>query len=159
MDLQEKLMIRNSGTRKLIQTTEKSTNMPEVKVLIVSLATQKHCPLSQAYFEISIKFWIYTITEPCLEKVQCENNVTDVRPLSVFTGHPNVKVFITHGGLMGTMEAVYNGVPMVAIPLFGDQFHNVKNFEEEGIALRVDYTAIKKETVLKALREVLENPR
>lgn len=80
-------------------------------------------------------------------------------PQADVLGHPNVKVFITHGGLMGTMEAVYNGVPMVAIPLFGDQFHNVKNFEEEGIALRVDYTAIKKETVLKALREVLENPR
>lgn len=74
-------------------------------------------------------------------------------------GHPNVKVFVTHGGLMGTMEAVYNGVPMVGIPLFGDQFHNVKNFEEEGIAVRVDYTAITKEKVLKALREVLENPR
>jgi len=74
-------------------------------------------------------------------------------------GHPNVKVFITHGGLMGTMEAVYNGVPMVGIPLFGDQFHNVKNFEEEGIAVKVDYTSITKEKVLKALREVLENPR
>lgn len=74
-------------------------------------------------------------------------------------GHPNVKVFITHGGLMGTMEAIYNGVPMVGIPLFGDQFHNVKTFVEEGIAVRVEYTAITKEKVLKALREVLENPR
>jgi len=60
---------------------------------------------------------------------------------------------------MGTMEAIYNGVPMVGIPLFGDQFHNVKTFVEEGIAVRVEYTAITKEKVLKALREVLENPR
>jgi glucuronosyltransferase len=77
----------------------------------------------------------------------------------VFAGHPNVKVFITHGGLMGTMEAVYSGVPMVAIPLFGDQFQNVKNYEEEGIAVGIGYTSITKERVLKALREVLENPR
>jgi glucuronosyltransferase len=82
-----------------------------------------------------------------------------VRPLSVFAGHPNVKVFLTHGGLMGTMEAVYSGVPMVGIPLFGDQFHNVKNYEDEGILVRLDYTSITKEKVLKALREVLENPR
>jgi len=82
-----------------------------------------------------------------------------VRRLPVFAGHPNVKVFITHGGMMGTMEGVYSGVPMVAIPLFGDQFHNVKNYEDIGIAVRVDYTSITKETVLKALREVLENPR
>ena len=60
---------------------------------------------------------------------------------------------------MGTMEAVYSGVPMVGIPLFGDQFHNMKNYEDEGIAVRLDYTSITKERVLKALREVLENPR
>jgi len=77
----------------------------------------------------------------------------------MFAGHPNVKVFVTHGGMMGTMEAVYSGVPMVAIPLFGDQFHNVKNYEDEGIAIRVDYTTITKERVLKALKEVQENPR
>jgi glucuronosyltransferase len=77
----------------------------------------------------------------------------------VFTAHPNIKVFITHGGLMGTTEAVYSAVPMVAIPLFGDQFHNVKNYEDKGIAVRLDYAAITKEKVLKALKEVLENPR
>jgi glucuronosyltransferase len=77
----------------------------------------------------------------------------------VFTGHPNIKAFITHGGLMGTTEAVYSAVPMVAIPLFGDQFHNVKNYEDKGIAVRLDYTTITKEKVLKALKEVLENPR
>jgi UDP:flavonoid glycosyltransferase YjiC (YdhE family) len=60
---------------------------------------------------------------------------------------------------MGTMEAVYSGVPMVAIPLFGDQFHNVKTFEDQGILVRLDYTSITKEKVLMALREVLENPR
>lgn len=76
-----------------------------------------------------------------------------------FAGHPNVRVFITHGGLMGTMEAVYSGVPMVAIPLFGDQFHNVKNYEDEGIAIKLDYASITKENVLSALKEVLNNPR
>lgn len=60
---------------------------------------------------------------------------------------------------MGTMEAVYSGVPMVAIPLFGDQFHNVRNYEEEGIAIKLDYTAITKEKVLTAVKEVLNNPR
>jgi glucuronosyltransferase len=75
-----------------------------------------------------------------------------------FVGHPNVRAFITHGGLMGTMEAVYSGVPMVAIPLFGDQFHNVRNFEDEGIAVKLDYMSLTKDKVLTALREVLDNP-
>nr|CAD7426014.1 unnamed protein product [Timema monikensis] len=72
--------------------------------------------------------------------------------------HPKVKVFITHGGLMGTMEAAYFGVPMVAIPLFGDQKMNVKTFVDKGIAVKLDYDEISKETVFTALRMVLEDP-
>lgn len=72
--------------------------------------------------------------------------------------HPNVRVFITHGGLMGTMESAYSGVPMVGIPLFGDQFHNVRCFESEGIAVTITYHSITKATVLSALKVVLDNP-
>jgi glucuronosyltransferase len=57
------------------------------------------------------------------------------------------------------MEAAYSGVPMVGIPLFGDQFHNVRCFMSEGIAVNLDYHSISKVTVLFALKEILDNPR
>lgn len=87
-------------------------------------------------------------------------NVKIVRwfPQMDVLGHPNIRVFITHGGLMGTMEAAYSGVPMVGIPLFGDQFHNVRCFMAEGIAVPLDYHSISKLTVLSALKKVLDNP-
>ncbi|PSN57261.1 hypothetical protein C0J52_02523 [Blattella germanica] len=56
------------------------------------------------------------------------------------------------------MEAVYAGVPLVAVPLFGDQFHNVANYVQEGVAVKLDYPTINKENVLSALKAVLDNP-
>lgn len=47
-------------------------------------------------------------------------------------GHPNVKAFISHGGLLGTIEAVHSGVPVLVMPHFGDQHTNAKALEAVG---------------------------
>jgi hypothetical protein len=48
---------------------------------------------------------------------------------------------------------------MVGIKLLGDKLKKVKKLVEEGIEVRVEYKDIKKEKVMKDLREVLENNR
>jgi glucuronosyltransferase len=74
-------------------------------------------------------------------------------------GHPNVRVFVTHGGLMGTQEAVHTGVPMVGIPLFADQELNIRNYVSRGIAVMVLYDHVTKESISNALKTVLHDPR
>lgn len=39
-------------------------------------------------------------------------------------GHPKVRVFVTHGGLMGSTEAAHCGVPVVVTPMYGDQVNS-----------------------------------
>ncbi|XP_069675720.1 UDP-glucosyltransferase 2-like [Periplaneta americana] len=72
--------------------------------------------------------------------------------------HPHVRVFITHGGLLGTQEAIYAGVPMIGMPMMNDQQLNVKNYVSKGVAVQLNYDSITTENVLKALVKVLHDP-
>jgi len=73
--------------------------------------------------------------------------------------HPNVKLFITHGGLLGTFEAAISGVPILGIPMFGDQKMNVANAILHGNGLKLDAEDITEEKVTEALNELLNNPK
>ncbi|KAH0949258.1 hypothetical protein HN011_000242 [Eciton burchellii] len=73
--------------------------------------------------------------------------------------HSNIKAFITHGGLLGTIEAIACGVPMIGIPLFADQFNNVDAYVARNIAVRLDIHKITKKNMDTALSAVLHDPR
>ncbi|XP_067012645.2 UDP-glycosyltransferase UGT5 [Anabrus simplex] len=79
-------------------------------------------------------------------------------PQNDILNHPNVKLFIGHGGLLGTIEAASAGVPMIGIPVFGDQRANVRNIVSIGMAVHLEYNTINKQSVLRTVNEVLENP-
>ncbi|XP_004533721.1 UDP-glucuronosyltransferase 2B19 [Ceratitis capitata] len=70
--------------------------------------------------------------------------------------HPNVKVFMAHGGLMGTSEAAYCGVPMVATPFYGDQFVNSAAVKYRRMGVVLHYEDITENSVLRSIREVLK---
>ncbi|XP_023248456.1 UDP-glucuronosyltransferase 2B15-like [Copidosoma floridanum] len=72
--------------------------------------------------------------------------------------HKNVKVFVTHGGLMSTQEAIHYEVPMIGIPLFIDQHMNIDAYVKLKIAVRINKNEISEESLTSALREVLGNP-
>ena len=70
--------------------------------------------------------------------------------------HPNVKVFMTHAGLMGSSEAAYCGVPVVATPMYGDQFLNAAAMQQRGMAVILHYEDINENYVIRAVKKVLE---
>ncbi|XP_026734627.1 UDP-glucuronosyltransferase 2B31-like [Trichoplusia ni] len=78
-------------------------------------------------------------------------------PQKEILAHPNVKVFISHGGLIGTQEATYNGVPLIGIPIYGDQFNNLLQAQSFGYAKILQYNDINEENLYKLLHEVLTN--
>ncbi|XP_058123355.1 UDP-glycosyltransferase UGT5-like [Anopheles ziemanni] len=79
-------------------------------------------------------------------------------PQSDILAHPKVKLFITHGGLLGTTEGLYNGVPMVGIPIYGDQELNLARAEKAGYGVKLDYETLSEETISAAIGRVLSDP-
>ncbi|EZA59837.1 2-hydroxyacylsphingosine 1-beta-galactosyltransferase [Ooceraea biroi] len=73
--------------------------------------------------------------------------------------HPNIRAFVTHGGLMSTLEAVFLGVPMIGIPLYSDQFKNMETYVTRNIAMKLDIHKISEEDMSAALNAILHDPR
>ncbi|KAH8243368.1 hypothetical protein KR032_006933 [Drosophila birchii] len=49
--------------------------------------------------------------------------------------HPSVRLFITHGGLLSTIESIHYGKPMLGLPCFFDQFNNMEHIRSQGLGL------------------------
>lgn len=75
---------------------------------------------------------------------------------NLLSGHPNVKLFITQGGLQSIEEAIAYKVPILGIPLFGDQFHNVKRVQHLGIGVEVNFETVTKEILVNAVKKMME---
>lgn len=73
--------------------------------------------------------------------------------------HPNVKLFISHGGISGVYEAVDGGVPVLGFPFYYDQPRNIDNLVDAGMAISMDLLSVTEVTFLKAVLEIVNNDR
>ncbi|KAK5645032.1 hypothetical protein RI129_006332 [Pyrocoelia pectoralis] len=80
-------------------------------------------------------------------------------PQQDILAHPNIKLFVTHGGLLSIIEAVYHGIPIVGIPIFGDQGMNVAIAKADGYGKVVEFSTLTEENFGNAVTEVLNNPK
>ncbi|CAH0402440.1 unnamed protein product [Chilo suppressalis] len=58
-------------------------------------------------------------------------------PQQSILAHPNCKIFISHGGLLSSTEAIHFGVPIIGIPISYDQYINIEKSVTKGYALKV----------------------
>ena len=63
---------------------------------------------------------------------------------------------MTHGGLLGSSEAAFCGVPVVSTPFYGDQFLNSAAMVNRGMGLVLKYQDMTKENVFETLRRALD---
>jgi len=80
-------------------------------------------------------------------------------PQQDILGHQNVKVFISHCGLLGTQEALYNGVPMFGMPVFAEQPKNARIMKQKGFGRFIDWKQLSEELLVNELTELITNPK
>ncbi|KAJ8708426.1 hypothetical protein PYW07_010551 [Mythimna separata] len=76
-------------------------------------------------------------------------------PQSDLLRHPKIKLFITQGGLQSTDEAITARVPLIGIPMLGDQWYNVEKYEHFGIGVKLDLLSMSEEEFKKAITTVI----
>ncbi|XP_037998622.1 UDP-glucuronosyltransferase 1A1-like isoform X9 [Motacilla alba alba] len=102
-------------------------------------------------------FWRYTGKAP----PNLPKNVKLVKwlPQNDLLAHPKTRAFITHGGSHGVYEGICNAVPMVLMPLFGDQMDNAKRVESRGAGLTLNILEMTSNDISNALKAVINDKK
>ncbi|NWZ88221.1 UD11 glucuronosyltransferase, partial [Poecile atricapillus] len=102
-------------------------------------------------------FWRYTGKAP----PNLPSNVKLVKwlPQNDLLAHPKTRAFITHGGSHGVYEGICNAVPMVLMPLFGDQMDNAKRVESRGAGLTLNILEMTSKDISTALKAVINEKK
>ncbi|XP_043930979.1 UDP-glucuronosyltransferase 1A1-like isoform X1 [Protopterus annectens] len=101
--------------------------------------------------------WRYTGPEP--PNLSENTKLVKWLPQNDLLAHSKTRVFITHGGTHGLYEAICSGVPMIMMPLFGDQASNVKRMERHGVGVILNLPDLTSQKLLEALETVINDTR
>ncbi|XP_054762268.2 UDP-glucuronosyltransferase 2C1-like [Lytechinus pictus] len=85
--------------------------------------------------------------------------VSDWLPQNDLLGHPKTKLMIYHGGANGINEIVTHGVPVLLMPLAGDQMGNAVRVQAKGMGFAIDKNTLTEESFREAVHEMLNNPK
>ncbi|XP_075881886.1 UDP-glucuronosyltransferase 2A2-like [Nelusetta ayraudi] len=124
--------------------------------MIPNLTREKGNMIASALAQIPQKvLWRYKGEKP--ETLGANTRIFSWIPQNDLLGHPKTRAFITHGGTNGIYEAIYNAVPMVGIPMFGDQPDNMVHMEAKGVATTVDFNFMTAEDLRDAVNLVIND--
>ena len=80
-------------------------------------------------------------------------------PQNDLLGHPQTRAFVSHVGINSLQEAAYHGVPMVGIPLWGDQYDNAVRMARAGMGLWMQLYSFTSDELYEVLHKVMEEKR
>ena len=81
-------------------------------------------------------------------------------PQQDLLGHPKARLLINHGGMTSIEEAVYHRVPLIVLPVFGDQtLYADKMHYRDGYGISIEWDNLNEDVLFDAIQEILNNPK
>lgn len=124
------------------------------------LKTETHMVLLDAMTELSnIKFLVKSS-----ELLKLNRNIPNVLirpwlPQKAILRHPNLRCFITHGGLNSIQESIYWSKPIIVIPFYFDQFLNARWAHENGYGIELPFSEMTTNNLKSSIERVLHDLR
>lgn len=87
------------------------------------------------------------------------NNVTVLGACPQLAILERASAMVTHAGINSVVECICAGVPMITMPMFGDQFGNSGRVLHHGLGLPFDYRRESIQQLWKKVQEISGNPR
>lgn len=78
-------------------------------------------------------------------------------PQNDILAHKNVILFITHGGIFGTLESIWHGVPLLITPFFGDQHRNGMRVTRAGYGRLIPFQDITSDSLTALVKEMISD--
>lgn len=72
-----------------------------------------------------------------------------------FEAHSKIRAFITHAGLIGIQEAIYNTVPLISFPIFADQDYNGERIHRKECGIRLEIITVTQPLLEEAILKIL----
>lgn len=112
----------------------------------------------EAFRQIPQKvIWRYTGQVP--DSVPENVKIMEWVPQNDLLAHPGARAFITHAGSHGLFEGLCHAVPMVMVPIAGDQPDNAQRFASKGASVVLDIVSITTESLLQGLNDIINDTR
>eukprot|EP00066_Takifugu_rubripes_P003234 XP_003965667.1 PREDICTED: UDP-glucuronosyltransferase 2A2 [Takifugu rubripes] len=122
--------------------------------MVTDLPTERAEVMAAAFGRMRQKvIWRYSGAAP--QTLSANTKLMKWIPQNDLLGHTQTRVFVTHGGTNGLYEAIHHAVPVVGIPLFGDQPDNLARLSRLGVAVVLDFNQMTSDQLTEALNGVI----